>query len=576
MKSIELLRVASTKQGLRFARVFGLARALGLAGVACIVAASTACVYVDAGGDDGGECQTDADCADNPDGKTQCNSQNVCVTPPNVAVCTSNADCLGTDLNAICRKSDQVCVTLRSPECQTVVGDITRDDALMIGGVLPTAGPDVQFGQAGELAIELAVSEILTAGGIPSAAAGMTRPIVFIGCNDGDGTQEAAIKAAKHLAEDLEIPAIIGHSYSGSTLSIANEVTIKNGTLLISPSATSDAITTLIDNDLVWRTSPPDSLQSAALKLYVPEVESLVRNMFVVNQMPFDTPVKLAVINNTDTYGLALAEALVSGGSGGPLKVNGLPVSDPSNAQLYKRLQYEDGDVGQEVNIVTEMAEQLHPNIIVLFGYVNSISIITSIESSWTGDPQLMPRYVLSDGALSQDLMAATQGNDSLRGRITGTVFGPSTPRFQTFIDAYNAKYPTKKDQYPASVFGAAGAYDAVYLLAYAKAATTDLPDSGTTLATGLKIAFNPAGMAINAGGADAPMGFAEIQSAGSINYRGASGELDFDSLTGEAPSDVQIWCVPSGQLPPEGYVRSGLFYSAETKALSGVLTPCN
>jgi branched-chain amino acid transport system substrate-binding protein len=34
------------------------------------------------------------------------------------------------------------------------------------------------------------------------------------------------------------------------------------------------------------------------------------------------------------------------------------------------------------------------------------------------------------------------------------------------------------------------------------------------------------------------------LQGGGSINFDGASGPLDFDPATGEAPSDIDIWCV--------------------------------
>jgi hypothetical protein len=57
----------------------------------------------------------------------------------------------------------------------------------------------------------------------------------------------------------------------------------------------------------------------------------------------------------------------------------------------------------------------------------------------------------------------------------------------------------------------------------------------------------------------------------GSIDIAGASGPLNFDPATGEAKSDIQIWCLPksaSGAASPSVY--SGLVYDALTEQLSG------
>ena len=55
------------------------------------------------------------------------------------------------------------------------------------------------------------------------------------------------------------------------------------------------------------------------------------------------------------------------------------------------------------------------------------------------------------------------------------------------------------------------------------------------------------------------------------IDFNGASGPLDFDVTTGEADADIIVWCAdvdPKGTAT--GFKRSGLYYSAATKALVG------
>ena len=66
---------------------------------------------------------------------------------------------------------------------------------------------------------------------------------------------------------------------------------------------------------------------------------------------------------------------------------------------------------------------------------------------------------------------------------------------------------------------------------------------------------------------------YAIDRSKQAIDIAGASGRLDFDLARGEAPSDIQIWCIgATGQDE-----RSGVYYSASDQSLKGSLTeaPC-
>src|SRR5690606_27407083 len=146
-----------------------------------------------------------------------------------------------------------------------------------LGALGPTEGASAATGQAEQTGIKLAISDFEQAsnGLPPNQVGGAPRPIVLVGCNDGsDG--DAAVAAAQHLV-DVGVPAIIGAAYSGITIKVATEVTIPGQVLLISPSATSVAITDLADNGLVWRTAPSDVFQALAMTLYVPTIEAALR-----------------------------------------------------------------------------------------------------------------------------------------------------------------------------------------------------------------------------------------------------------------------------------------------------------
>lgn len=554
---------------LETSRTRAFTRCAGLLLTAGLLAGLPSCSFVV--DTNANQCETDADCANRPGGGT-CNAEKLCVTGTDVPDCSTNQECINKDPNTICRKSDFTCVPVRTLECTTVDGDLSRDDAFMFGSVLPLTGPDEIFGKPVELAIQLALANIkneLT--GIPTTTAGVNRPLLYIGCDDkSDLTDETQIKAAQHLAEVLQVPAIIGEAFSGSTIAIAQEVTIKNGTLLISPAATSDTITTLIDEDLVWRTSPPDTLQAAALKLYVPEVEVKVRADYDALMIPINTPVKVGLIHNTDSYGKGLADTVLSD-MPTSLLVNGKPITDPTNMANFSRRQYEEMDTNEQQAIATDMATIFHPQIIMMFGFSEAISILTAIESQWNGGAP-RPRYVLPDGLLVGELSAAVGNDSDLRKRISGTIPGTINPQFTTFVGDYDFKWGADSKEFPATTFGAAGGYDSVFLLAYATATLGANPETGKNLAAGLKKLSAPMGPVINAGAKNIPAGFSALRDTGGIDYNGASGPLNFDPKTGEAQSDIQIWCLPPG---PNGMgtgsgENSGLYYEAASGKLAG------
>ena len=73
---------------------------------------------------------------------------------------------------------------------------------------------------------------------------------------------QAGIEAAKRLVETDKVNAIIGALSSGVTIPVAAQVTVPAGVLQISTASTSPEITTLKDNDVLFRPVPTHSLPS--------------------------------------------------------------------------------------------------------------------------------------------------------------------------------------------------------------------------------------------------------------------------------------------------------------------------
>lgn len=75
----------------------------------------------------------------------------------------------------------------------------------------------------------------------------------------------AATAAAERLITSDGIKAIMGADCSGVTGAILANVALANGTVMISPSATSPGLSTAEDNGLFFRTSPSDARQGAVM-----------------------------------------------------------------------------------------------------------------------------------------------------------------------------------------------------------------------------------------------------------------------------------------------------------------------
>jgi branched-chain amino acid transport system substrate-binding protein len=506
-------------------------------------------------------CTTAADCKD---------AALTCTAGKCVAIgtgCDNNAACAPMGDHVICRKDTHKCVNLITTACTTIHGDDKDDNAFIIGSILPTTGPDMSAGGPAEDGITLALDEFKqNVNGLPPLPGGTARrPYVLVGCSD-NSDDATALAAAKHLAEDVGVPAIIGGSFSGTTIKLATTVTIADKVLLFSPSATSADITNIDDSGLVWRTAPSDNLQASALSRYVPTVEKQVRTELAL--MAGD-PTKLAILNKGDSYGNGLAKTLKD-----TLVINGMKAID--QATNFTGIDYGNPDdpmsdplkYGDAISAVLK----LRPHIVLIFGGNEGITdILSAIEAQWGATPAYRPRYIFSDGGEVAPLWDYVNTDDNLRQRITGSAPGAGVdePLFKSFHAGYLNKFPTGSPD----VFGAAGAYDIAYLLAYAAMGLKAQPITGPNLALQLtKMSSGPqvdVGTDINAA--------ATKVSAGSIDFNGASGPLNFDPKTGEAPSDIQIWCIPNAGGKAGSATNSGLYFDAKTQLLAGAIgAVCN
>ena len=133
---------------------------------------------------------------------------------------------------------------------------------LKIGDVLPFTGDLAAYGGNMDRAVKLAVDLENKS----LASAGMTNAKVeVVGSEDGQTQASASVEAATKLIKTQGANVIIGEMASGATIPMAQSVTIPDGIVTLSPTASAPQISTIKDHNLLWRLYPSDSLQGNVL-----------------------------------------------------------------------------------------------------------------------------------------------------------------------------------------------------------------------------------------------------------------------------------------------------------------------
>ncbi|MDF1731024.1 MAG: ABC transporter substrate-binding protein [Minwuia sp.] len=217
----------------------------------------------------------------------------------------------------------------------------------------------------------------------------------------GDSTcvdAAAATAAAERLITSDGVAAIVGADCSGVTTAIANNVAVPNGVVMVSPSATSPALTTIDDNGYFFRVAPSDARQGQVLATIVKE-----------------RGVKSVAISYTNNdYGKGLADAFGSSftGMGGKVEITAA---------------HEDGKADYSAEVAALAAAGA--DALVVFGYVDQGGkgiIQTSLD---TGAYDM---FFMADGMVGQSLI------DAIGSGLTGSVAtlpGSDSPGAAKFLE---------------------------------------------------------------------------------------------------------------------------------------------
>lgn len=352
-------------------------------------------------------------------------------------------------------------------------------NAIVIGLLQPLpTGNELQREQAARLAI----AEINAAGGVNG------RPLALRVAYDNNNDPVTGVESARSL-EASGVIALIGAGASRVTIPMTQQVTIPAGLAVISPGSTSPLITTLVDNDTVYRIPPSDALQGRLLAERVWE----------------EGRVQVAIFAQDEPYGQGL------------------------NAAFKMRYQELGGSIQAEVNFLPEhtsgYAAEINalyaagtPPALMLFAFsVATSNLLREIVSAKGSLPAL---YGV-DANLSLE-MASNAPPQVVGMRGTNPSAPTDSPPYQRFQQAFlraTGELPSSNRE---------NSYDAVYLiaLALAQAGHTDR----AAVVAHLREVSRPDGpSAVPILPGDFATAVAAIRAGADVDYQGASGPIDFD-----------------------------------------------
>ena len=363
-------------------------------------------------------------------------------------------------------------------------------------GVLQSLTGDLgSYGGPMTDAIKLATEEINAHGGLLGGE-------VSLLIEDDQTNNVAAVDAANKLIKVDRVPAIIGCTGSGPSMSII-DIAVQNEVLQISSSTTGTEFTSYPDRDLYFRTAASDALQGRAMA-------KIAKQRGYVNASSI-------VINNP--YGIGFEDVFVQAFEADGGQVLDMVRYDPSQTIFDSELQ----------KVVSS-----RPDFVVMVSYPETGSLIlkTAYEKGAFNDTT----WLLSEGLMA-DNMAELVGRDSQERYIIAGFEGltPDPSAGGLAYEAFSRKYAERFGRDPAIY--CSNSYDALALVALS--IENGRNATGKSIAENIRTVANPPGTEVS----DLGEALRLIREGEDINYQGASGEITLDE-NGDVSGTYSVWSV--------------------------------
>ncbi len=349
-------------------------------------------------------------------------------------------------------------------------------DDIKIGIILGFTGPIESLTPGMAASAELALQEASESGMLLGG-----RKVVPVRADSTCVDSAAATAAAERLVTADRVAAIMGADCSGVTTAIANNVAVPNGVVMVSPSATSPALSTIEDNGFFYRTAPSDARQGQVLA-------DVLTDRGIAN---------VAVTYTNNDYGKGLAESFA-----GAFKAAGGTVAIS--------VAHEDGkaDYAAEVGALAASGAQ-H---LAVFGYLDQggKGIIQGAV-----DADAFGSFILADGMIGDSLINAI--GDDLNGTIGTVPGGADAGKFLEYAKAggVDGDGPFRGESYDAA---------ALLMLAIQAAGSSERAD----IQAKMMAVANAPGEEIAVG--ELAKGLQILADGGDVNYVGAT-NVEFNEV---------------------------------------------
>lgn len=377
---------------------------------------------------------------------------------------------------------------------------IAQDTGATIGFIGGFTGPIESLTPPIFAGAELVVKQINEQGGILGGE-------LKIISADGACDATAAAAAADKLINTDNVVGIVGALCTGETIGAFNGSGLSGNVVFISPASSAPALTTLEDNDLVYRTTPSDALQGVKLA-----------DLLIAKGV---NDIAITYVNND--YGKGFADALSAAytAAGGTVAAN---------------VAHEEGKADYRAELGNLTASQ---NLVVL-AYANASGNTILRQAVESGN---FTTYVGGDGMVGDDLLSGIDAA-AVEGLIATRAGAPTGEA----VDLYNA---FSADGFVANATYAPQAYDAAFLLALAIEKNGSASRDG--LAAALRDVSSAPGEKILPGEWSKAV---ELIKAGTdIDYEGAGGALDFDAA-GDVDGIIVELAVEGGSFVEKGPIQ--------------------
>ena len=488
----------------------------------------------------GVECRQASDCAGKGE-RTQCQALR-CVAPmgqdmgqdmtsldmpPDMmsSRCAKNSDCQARGTSFLCGADGQ-CFDALSEDCTSITFPKSgnRDDVVVVGALLPLVEPfGSAIGRPLENAIKFAQDQFNGEGGLADG-----RKIALVSC-DTKGDAQVGSRAASHLVNTVKVPALIGPIFSEVFIAAASDVARGAGTFIISPTATSPAITNLHtpQNNTIWRNIASDVFQGAA---FVERVKSIGVQ-------------RVLILYKDDKYGQDLQGQIA------PQLINELGMANVKIAKYDNPVTVPDATERRQRYgmIVAQALSGFDAQATLILGTSEGAEVGGAYLTVVSGMGATPGKLIFSHGVVPvmPDFVKATGLGENILGLVEGVapdIFNPADPSYRNFALAYNLAFGGTQFSLAATT-----AFDAAMTTFLAMSAIpSQEPITGRNIAgkIGRLVDKSAASVEIRFFVTDSYVSKAvsTLSQGGGVDLYGVSGALDYDTTTGSVYTRMIGW----------------------------------